>query len=62
MESMVRGYHIYKDVREASVGRLLPCRKEGGNSHDPYAVAVMERGVIVGLVPRALSAVCHQFL
>ena len=42
MESMVRGYHVYKDVWEASVGQLLPCRKEGSNPHDPYAVAVME--------------------
>ena len=56
MESFTRTFW------EASVGQLLPCRKEGSNPHDPYAVAVMERGVIVGHVPRTLSAVCCLFL
>ena len=29
---------------------------------DPYAVAVLNRGVIVGHVPRAISSVCYLFL
>ena len=39
MESMVRGYHVFGRLQ------LLPCQKEGSNPHNPYAVAVMERGV-----------------
>ena len=30
--------------------------------HDPYALAVVNRGVIVGHVPRAISSVCYLFL
>ena len=40
MESCVRGYHIYKDIWEASVGEELPCQHESGNRADPFAVAV----------------------
>ena len=42
VESVVRGYHLYKDVWSAAVGQRLPCQQERGNPHDPYAVAVME--------------------
>ena len=42
VESMVRGYHVYKDVWSAAVGQRLPCKQERDNPHDPYAVAVME--------------------
>ena len=28
IESCVRGYHIYSDIREASVGEQLPCERE----------------------------------
>ena len=59
LESTVRGYHMYKDIREASVGQSLPCWKEGSNLHDPYAVVVLERGVLVGHVPRAISTICY---
>ena len=59
---MVRGYHVYRDVWEAAVGQTLPCQREAGNPHDPYAVSVTEGGTIVGHVPRAISAVCSLFL
>ena len=62
IHTSVRGYHIYKDVWEAALGQLLPCQREPGNIHDPYAVAVVETGVvtrIVGHVPRAISSVCR---
>ncbi len=36
--SCVRGYHIYKDIWEASVGEELPCKRENGNHADPFAV------------------------
>jgi len=64
IHTSVRGYHVYKDVWEAALGQLLPCQREPGNIHDPYAVAVVETGVatrIVGHVPRAISSVCYYF-
>ena len=33
---------VYVAVWEAAVGQMLPCKLEGGNIHDPYAVAVVE--------------------
>ena len=62
IHTSVRGYHAYKDVWEAALGQLLPCQREPGNIHDPYAVAVVETVVatqIVGRVPRAISSVCR---
>ena len=44
MESCVRGYHIYKDIWEASVGEELPCQRESGNRAGPFAVAVVVGG------------------
>lgn len=61
-ESMVRGYHAYKNVWDAVIGQTLPCQMESGNASDPYAVAVLQASVIVGHVPRAISAVCNLFL
>ena len=33
----VRGYHIYKEEWEATVGEELKCEREKNNSKDPYA-------------------------
>ena len=51
METVVRGYRVYGADWEAPVGQILPCQREGGNIHDPYAVAVVEEGVVVGHAP-----------
>ncbi len=40
--SMVRGYHVYQGVWDPTIGEELPCRKEHGNTQDPYAVAVLD--------------------
>ena len=58
VESCVRGYHIYKDIWEASIGEELPCQRESGNRADPFAVAVVRSGVTVGHIPRKISSVC----
>ena len=61
--SKVRGYHIYKDIWEAPIGEVLTCRKEEGNVHDPYFVAVIDQHeVTIGHVPREISAICSLFL
>ena len=33
-----RGYHVYKDNWEASIGERLLCQCENGNCADPFAV------------------------
>jgi len=43
IESCVRGYHVYKDIWEASVGEQLPCQCENGNRADPFDVVVVKR-------------------
>ena len=43
VNSMVRGYHQYKDIwHDPIVGEELPCEREVGNPHDPLAVAINE--------------------
>ncbi len=38
LESMVRGYHIYKYIWIAIVGKELDCSQEEHDAHDPFAV------------------------
>ena len=61
-ESMVRGYHVYQEVWVAAVGEELSCVRESENHHDPFSVAVVRSGVIVGHVPRKISSTCSLFL
>ena len=43
IESMIRGYHVYKNIwNDPLDDEELECKCEPGNSSDPYAVAVME--------------------
>ena len=63
VEAVVRGYHVYHEVWPAPVGEQLTCRREIGNSHDPFAVSVITTAsTIVGHVPRRISSVCSVFL
>ena len=47
----MRGYHIYNDIWEASVGKELSCQRENGSRSDPFAVAIIKSGVTVGHIP-----------
>ena len=62
IDSCIRGHHIYKEVWSPFVNEKLTCAIEEGNNHDPYAVAVMKGELIVGHVPRKISATCSLFL
>ena len=64
VDSVVRGYHVYKDVWGAAAGEPLQCFWEPGNQSDPYAVAVRQRDntVTVGHLPRKISSMCSMFL
>ena len=62
IEAMVRGYHIYKDVWSAVIDEESPCKREGGNGFDPFAVAVCNVDLVIGHVPRKISSVCSLYI
>ena len=62
INSVVRGYHIYKDIWTSARGEELQCQHETGNVHDLYAVSVMRRGNIVRHVSCKISTVCNLFI
>ena len=57
VEVMVRGYHTYKDIWDATIGEELPCKREPENRQDPFTVAVVRSHITVGHVPRNVSKV-----
>ena len=59
---MVRGYHVYQEVWEVCIGEILPCIREVGNRHDPYAIAVKKDDIVVGHLPRKISCICSIFI
>ena len=65
--SYVRGYHVYQTVWTPAVGEMLSLAVEPTNSHDIYAVALIQDGWdgtvrVVGHVPRNVSRVISFFL
>ena len=62
VQSMIRGYHVYQDEWDAVIGEVLHCRRESGNWHDPYALATISDGRVVGHVPRKISPICAIFI
>ena len=68
LDGCIRGHHISKSFREPFLGETLSCKREIGNASDPYAVVVIKADneedtvVIVGQVPRKISAACSLFL
>ena len=66
VDSVIRDYHIYKDIwPNPVVEKQLQCKREVGNLHDPIFVAVKKpidrESNIVGHVPRQYLF-CVQFL
>lgn len=62
LESFVRGHHVYRTSWTPSVGEILPVKRELTNEYDPFAVAVLKDGVVVGHVPRTMSKITSFFL
>ena len=62
IESVIRGYHEYKDVWVAVVGEELLYTREPTNREDRFAVAVTKDSNIVGHKPRKISALYSLFL
>ena len=63
IDTMVRGYHVYKDIWDASssIGEFI-CKRKTGNRNDTYAVAITKEDVIFGHVPRTISPICSIFI
>ena len=57
---MVREYHVYKDIWDASssIGEDFICKREPGNQNDTHAMAITKEDVIFGHVPRTISPIC----
>ena len=56
-DSIVMGYHMYKDIWGSQQGKTLPCCRETSDGHDPFAVGVVKNGIIVGQVLRRFRCV-----
>lgn len=53
---------MYRTSWTPSVGEILPVKREPTNECDPFAVAVLKDGVVVGHLPRTMSKVTSFFL
>ena len=65
IESCIRGHHVSKSFWTPTIGEVLSCEREEGNAFDPYAVAMLKTvntRLVVGHVPRKISAACSLFL
>ena len=58
----VRGHHIYKRVWTPVLGEELKCRIEEDNVEDRYGFAVLRESILVGHIPRKVSAACYLFI
>ena len=45
LDSCVRGYHVYKDLWNATPGETLTCIRERGNRNDVFAILL---GIYLG--------------
>jgi len=43
---MVREYHVYQHVWDASIDEELPCAREADNLRDPFARVLLERALL----------------
>ena len=62
LDSCVRGHHVYLRVWTPHVGEILSTRKEAGNHHNRFAVAVLKDDRIVGHIPCEVSKTAWYFL
>ena len=67
IKTVVRGYHVYKEIWNAAMdGTELPCKREIGNAHDRSTIAIKKvtptGNETVGHTPRVISSVCLVFI
>ena len=61
VESMVRGYHVWKDIWDVVVGQEFSCKCKDGNRVNPFAVAVVRGDTITGHL-RKISSTCSLYV
>ena len=62
LDSVVRGYHMYKDIWTTIYGEELQCACEVGNVQDLYAIGIVKEGTgTVGHLPKKISTSCNLF-
>ena len=61
-DTVIRGYHVYKEIWLATLGEVLTCRRKTDNCHDRFAVSVLKGTDTVGHVPKKISSICSLFL
>ena len=60
--SAIQGHHVYKSILNPDTGEILLTRKEQGNPHDKFAVAVQKGKLTVGHLPTDISKICWFFI
>ena len=58
-KSQVQYFITFLFLLLPSIGKELQTAQEPENGHDPFAVAVLQEGIIVGHVPRDISRVWY---
>lgn len=61
-ESVVRGYHVYKEDWIPNLGDRFGVKIEEANIHDRYAVAIVVDDRITGHMPREFSKAVYYFI
>ena len=60
--SVVRRFHVYKDIWTPILNEVHPTQLECGNPEDRYAVSILKDDLIVGHIPKELSRSCCSLL
>ncbi len=60
--SVVRGFHVYRDIWCPQIGEILLCEQDLDNKHDKNAVSVVRDDVTVGHVPREHAKIFRFFM
>ena len=62
MDSVIHGYHIYKDIWTSSIGEELHCQREVGIIHAVWVLkTICRHNTIVSHFPRQISTICLVF-
>ena len=62
LDSCVRGYHVYKDLWNATPGETLTCIRERGNRNNVFTVVAQSDSNIVGHIPWHILCICMFFI
>ena len=65
VESIIRGYHIYKEVWSSVIGSekcWFVAVTHKITMHDPFAVATCKGTTVVECIPKWISTICYVFL